>query len=49
MYNAQNESNDEVRKDLHKSRVYNAWMMVIAVVAMIAAMAGPIVTVLASR
>lgn len=49
MYNAQKESNDEVRKDLHKSRVYNAWMMVIAVVAMIAAIAGPIVTVLASR
>jgi hypothetical protein len=49
MYNAQKESNDEARKDLHKSRVFNAWMMVIAIVAMLAAIAGPIVTVLVSR
>ena len=49
MYHSQKESNDEARKDLHKSRVFNAWMMVIAIVAMLAAIAGPIVTVLASR
>ena len=49
MYNAQKESNDDARKDLHKSRVFNAWMMVIAIVAMLAAIAGPIVTVLVSR
>lgn len=49
MYNAQKESNDKARKDLHKSRVFNAWMMVIAIVAMLAAIAGPIVTVLTSR
>ena len=49
MYNSQKESNDEARKDLHKSRVFNAWMMVIAIVAMLAAIAGPIVTVLVSR
>lgn len=49
MYNAQKESNDEARKDLHKSRVFNAWMMVIAIVAMLAAIAGPIATILVSR
>jgi len=49
MYNSQKESNDDARKDLHKSRVFNAWMMVIAIVAMLAAIAGPIVTVLVSR
>lgn len=49
MYNVQKESNDDARKDLHKSRVFNAWMMVIAIVAMLAAIAGPIVTVLVSR
>ena len=45
MYNAQKESNDEECKDLHKSRVINVWMMVIAVVEI----AGAIVTALASR
>lgn len=49
IYNAQKESNDEARKDFHKSRVYNTWMMVIAVVAMFAVIAGPIVTTLVSR
>ena len=49
MYNSQKESNDEARKDLHKSRVFNAWMMVIAIVAMLAAISGPIVTVIVSR
>ena len=49
MYNAQKESNDEAREDLHKSRVFNGWMMVRAIVAMLAAIAGPIVTVFVSR
>ena len=49
MYNAQKESNDEAQKDLHKSRVFNAWMMVIAIVAMLAAIASPIATILVSR
>lgn len=49
MYNSQKESNDDARKDLHKSRVFNAWMMVIAIVAMLAAIAGPIATILVSR
>lgn len=49
MYNAQKESTNEAREDLHKSRVFNAWMMVIAIVAMLAAIAGPIATILVSR
>lgn len=49
MYNVQKESLKDSRKDLRKSRVFNAWMMVIAIVAMLAAVAGPIVTVLVSR
>ena len=49
MYNSQKESNDDARKDLHKSRVFNAWMMVIAIVAMLTAIAGPIATILVSR
>lgn len=49
MYSAQKESNDEAREDLHKSRVFNGWMMVIAIVAMLAAIAGPIATILVSR
>lgn len=48
MYDAQKESYDDTRKDLHKSRVFNAWMMVIAIVSMLAAIAGPIVTILVS-
>lgn len=49
MYNAQKESNNDARQDLHKSRVFNGWMMVIAIVAMLAAIAGPIATILVSR
>ena len=48
MYNAQKESTNEAQEDLHKSRVFNAWMMVIAIVAMLAAIAGPIATILVS-
>lgn len=49
MYSAQKESNDDAREDLRKSRVFNGWMMVIAIIAMIAAIAGPIATILVSR
>lgn len=44
MYNHQKETTEELRNDLKKSRKFNAWMMVIAVVSMFAAIAGPIVT-----
>ena len=49
MYSAQKESNDEAREDLRKSRVFNGWMMAIAIIAMLAAIAGPIATILVSR
>ena len=49
MYSAQKESNVEAREDLRKSRVFNGWMMVIAIIAMLAAIAGPIATILVSR
>lgn len=49
MFSEQKESNNEARKDLHKSRVFNGWMMVIAIIAMLAAIAGPIATILVSR
>lgn len=49
LHNAQKESYKEARIDLHKSRVFNAWMMVIAIIAMLAAIASPIVTVIVSR
>lgn len=49
MYNAQKESYADAREDLKKSRTFNAWMMVIAIVAMLAAIAGPIATILVSR
>ncbi len=49
MYDGQTASYIEAKDDLKRSRVFNGWMMVIAVVAMFAAIAGPIVTVLVSR
>ena len=49
IYSAQKESNEEAREDLHKSRVFNGWMMAIAIIAMLAAIDGPIATILVSR
>lgn len=49
MYNAQKESYNDAREDLKRSRRFNTWMMTIAVIAMLAAVAGPIVTFLVSR
>lgn len=49
MYNDQKESYKDAREDLKRSRMFNAWMMVIAIIAMLAAIAGPIVTFLVSR
>lgn len=49
MYDAQVASHVETKEDLRKSRVFNGWMMVIAVIAMFAAIASPIATVLVSR
>ena len=49
MYDAQKRAYQESREDLRNSRIFNRWMMVIAVIAMLAAIAGPIVTVLVSN
>lgn len=49
MYSTQARAYQESREDLRSSRIFNRWMMVIAVIAMLAAIAGPIVTVLVSN
>ncbi len=48
MYDAQLQATEEAKKDLQRSRIFNGWMMVISIVAMLAAVASPIVTVLVS-
>lgn len=49
MYDSQVEANEAARNDLKSSCRFNAWMMVIAIIAMLAAIAGPIATILVSR
>jgi len=49
MYDAQADSYKDAQEDLRRSRRYNIIMMGIAIVAMLAAIAGPIVTVLVSQ
>lgn len=49
MYDAQSGSYADAKEDLKKSRIFNGWMMVIAIIAMLAAIAGPIATILVSR
>lgn len=49
MYDAQVQENESAKEELKRSRRYNAWMMVIAIFAMLAAIAGPIVTILVSQ
>jgi hypothetical protein len=49
MYDQQVKLNSESKEELEKSKWYNRWMMVIAIVAMIAAIAGPIVTLVVSK
>lgn len=48
MYDAQVEVTTESKAELDRSKKFNAWMMVIAIVAMLAAIAGPIATILVS-
>ena len=48
LYETQVEANKEAKEELERSKRFNIAMMVIAIVAMIAAIAGPIVTVLVS-
>ena len=49
VYDMQCESNRETREDLKKSRAFNRWMMIIAIIAMLAAVAGPVVTALVAK
>lgn len=46
MYDSQVQTNIEARTELEKSKKYNRWMLVIAVVSMLAAIAGPTITLL---
>ena len=46
MYDAQKESFNEAREDVKRSRCYNVGMMIISLIAMFAAIAGPIITLL---
>ena len=48
MYDAQVQANIEAKTELDRSKRFNAWMMVIAIIAMLAAIAGPIATILVS-
>lgn len=49
MYDDQVQTNQEAKEDLKNSRRFNIWMMVIAVIAMFAAIASPIATILVSK
>ena len=48
MYDAQVQANKEAKTELDRSKRFNAWMMVIAIIAMLAAIAGPVTTILVS-
>ena len=48
MFDEQVQANKEAKEELKRSKCFNAWMMVIAIIAMLAAIASPIVTVLVS-
>ena len=49
MFDAQVEANREAKKELKQSKRFNIVMMIISAVAMLAAIAGPIVTILISK
>ncbi len=46
MYDRQVREAEEAKKDLKKSWRFNVWMMVIAVISMLAAVAGPVMSLL---
>lgn len=49
MYDDQVQANKEAKDELERSRKYNKWMMAISIIAMLAAIASPIVTLWVSR
>lgn len=48
LFDAQVEANKEAKEDLKQSKRYNIVMMIVSIIAMFAAIAGPIVTILVS-
>ena len=49
MYDAQVDANEAAKEELNRSKRFNIAMMIIAIIAMLAAIAGPIVTILVSK
>lgn len=49
LYDAQVVANQEAKEDLKRSKRFNVAMMIISAVAMLASIAGPIVTILVSK
>lgn len=49
MFDAQTQANKEAKEELKRSKQFNLAMMVISVIAMLAAIAGPIVTIIVSK
>ena len=49
MYDSQVSANKEAKEELKRSRRFNIVMMVISTIAMLAAIAGPIATIIVSR
>lgn len=48
VYDAQNQAYKSTQEDLKRSRGYNKWMMIVSVIAMLAAICSPVVTVMLS-
>ena len=49
MFDAQVEANKEAKEELERSKRFNVTMMIIAIIAMLAAIAGPIATIWVGR
>ena len=49
MFDAQVEANKEAKEELKRSKRFNIGMMIIAIIAMFAAIAGPIATIWVSK
>ena len=49
MFDAQAEANQEAKEELKRSKRFNFVMMIIAIIAMLAAIAGPIATIWVSK
>ncbi|GEM_PF-2436478 len=49
MFDAQVEANKEAKEELKRSKLFNIAMMIIAIIAMLAAIAGPVATIWVSK